>query len=856
MSTNVIQSSLASGELSTSLHARVDLTAYHAGVALMRNWFVDYRGGASTRPGTRFVAQCGFSGAAVRLVPFQFSTIQNYILEFGDHYLRIILSDGPVILAPQIVSNITNDIPAQMTVIAHGLTTGDAIYLETFGGGMLQLNQRSFLVSVIDVDHFIPTTYQGELIDTRTYAPFTGGTISKIYEVTSPYAAADLALLKYTQSADVITFTHPDYPIYNLIRHSNTNWTFDAVVVGSTIAAPGGLSTVVFGGAGLASYAYVVTAVDAAGNESIASAVADVVNAVDISATAGAIEFAWGAVAGAVSYNVYKANPAANLGGNAIPSGAQFGFMGTTVGIQIIDTNIVPDFTFTPPTHRDPFAGANYPSAVAYYQQRKVYGGSIANPETFWMSQTGIFDNFDTSSPTISSDAITGTLVSRQVNSIKYMISLPGGLVTLTGGGAWQISGGSGANSPVTPSSIVATPQAYNGCADIEPITINYDVLYVQAKGSIVRDLSYSFYTNIYTGTDLTVLSNHFFTGHTIKGWAYAEEPYKIIWAARDDGRFLSLTYLKEQEIKGWAQHETQGLVESVASIPEGTKDGVYFVVERKLRDFTVKYIERLEDREFPYGVEDAWCVDAGLKTSPSFTSSSVQLFPLDADFSGLTTISSDPGTFVVGHVGFTLRVAGGIFTVTNYLAPTVIEATCLRVPTGVIDGAPMIFASDEWSLDPSVSILYGLSHLDGWEVAILGDGNVFPNQTVVDGTITLSQPCSKIIVGVPFVPDLQTLDLDVGEPTIQGKRKNIAALTLRLDKSRGLSVGPTFDDLVEIKERSTQPMGQPIPLISGDERLTMRQYFNEEGRICIRQSYPLPATVLGIIPEIVLGDK
>jgi hypothetical protein len=74
----------------------------------------------------------------------------------------------------------------------------------------------------------------------------------------------------------------------------------------------------------------------------------------------------------------------------------------------------------------------------------------------------------------------------------------------LTAGGAWLLVGGA-ITSPiaVTPTNTVVVPQNYVGCADLPPIVINYDILYVQAKGSIVRDLAYNFWVNVYTFTTI-----------------------------------------------------------------------------------------------------------------------------------------------------------------------------------------------------------------------------------------------------------------------------------------------------------------------------------------------------------------
>jgi hypothetical protein len=107
LTANVIQGSFAAGELSPSLTARVDLAKYRTGAAMLRNFFVDYRGGASNRPGTRFLARCPKdSELNVRLIPFQYSTLQAYILEFGDHYMRVYKDGGLVTISPLAISDV------------------------------------------------------------------------------------------------------------------------------------------------------------------------------------------------------------------------------------------------------------------------------------------------------------------------------------------------------------------------------------------------------------------------------------------------------------------------------------------------------------------------------------------------------------------------------------------------------------------------------------------------------------------------------------------------------------------------------------------------------------------------------
>ncbi len=271
-----------------------------------------------------------------------------------------------------------------------------------------------------------------------------------------------------------------------------------------------------------------------------------------------------------------------------------------------------------------------YPGTVQYYQQRLVYANTINQPDTQYFSQTGLYNNFDVSSPTVDDDAITATPWAVQVNGIQFMVPSIQGLLTFMGNGIWMVSGGN--SLALTPSDINAQLQSGIGCSAImPPLVIGIHVLYVQAKGSIVRDIAFNFLYNVFQGTDITVFSNHLFLGYTLSQWAYAEEPYKVIWAVRNDGTMLSLTYIKEQEIEGWARHDTNGLFMGVCSVIEPPDnedvsfgieppvDVIYTIVKRYIPGTAstpagqwVYYAERANNRIWQ-NIEDCFCVDSGL---------------------------------------------------------------------------------------------------------------------------------------------------------------------------------------------------------------------------------------------------
>ncbi len=854
MAQPVILPAFAAGELSPSLYGRVDLAKYHTGAALLRNFFVDFRGGASTRPGTRFVGRT-VTNTENRLIPFTFSTLQAYALVFGNNTMRVVQDGGWVLEANLSITGITNANPGVFTtLVAHGYSVLQEVYISGVGG-MTEVNGRNFTIVSVTTYTFTLVDLYGNTIDTTLFTPYTsGGYVARVYTAVSPYAAADLALLKYSQTADTMTLTHATgaYEAYELTRSSPVNWTFTPVVYGSGTGAPT-ISSVTTSGAGTNTYyVYAVTALNKNGvTESVPSAQVSVGCAAPMSGNNTVHNTVnWTTLAGAIGYKIYRTLEAV---GTTPASGSLLGYIGSTdaTGVSFVDQNIIPDLSQTPPVNFNPFASGNNPFCSTYYQGRQVFGGSVNDVQALNFSKSSDYLNMDYSTPSRADDAIAASLISQQVNAIKHLVPTIS-LIALTSSGAWRIDGG-GQGAPVTPSSILALPQVYNGCSDVPPLLVNHDILYVQALGSIVRDLTYNFYVNIYTGTDVSALSNHFFYGHQITEWAWSEEPNRLVWAVRDDGILLGFTYFKEQDIYAWTRHDTNGLFQSVCSIPEGTENAVYMIVERFIEGQYVQYVERLASRvlgsDYPVGIPGdltkAWCVDAGLEyplTAPGST-----LTP--SGLTGTISLSSSTSYFTVGMVGDVVRINGGTATITTWASGLEVLAT---VTTPLLS----VWPTTNWTIATPTTVVTGLDHLDGMTVTGLADGGVISPRVVSNGSITLDFAATAIIIGLGFTCQMQTLPLDVGEPTIQGKRKKLAAVTLRVKDSRGLSVGPNFNSLLEMKEYGqTVPLGTAVPLVTADQRLIMTPQWTVPGQIAIQQSYPLPATVLAVIPEVTVGD-
>lgn len=976
-------------------------------------------------------------------------------------YMRIVYQGGMITEATQNISAITSNIaPAVLTITSHGYSVGDWIAIENVGG-VTSLNGLSWIVaSVPSANTLTLTDLFGNVFSTPlTYT--SGGTAARIYTIPSPYLAADIYWLKFTQSADTISFgcvnqtTLAEYLSYDLVRNGVTNWVFNEVTFAAGINAPGSLTvTALSSTTSNTFYSYVATAVSSAtGEESVASNIGTVENN-DISINAGSNSIKWAPVSGASSYNVYGATPIYSA---TIPIGVPYGYIGTALSTSFVDTNITADFTQVPPTHQDPFArgqitgvtvtaggsgyvqstvtysvststgsgfsgvpviaggvfvsfyienagegyapgdtitistggtgatatltigaeSGTYPAAVAYYQQRRVYAYTINDPNTYFMTKPGAYTNMDSSIPTTDADAIIGAPWAQQINGIQAMQPMLGGLMILTGLGAWFLTGGSA--TAITPSDQDAQAQAYNGCHNqISPIPINYDLLYVQSKGSIIRDLSYNFFTNVWTGLDKTVLSSHLFNYRQLLSWAYAEEPYKVIWAVRDDGIMLSYTYLKEQNVSAFARHDTNGFFVNVISINELPVDAIYVITKRYIVGEAqwAYYIERMDNRVWTNS-ENCFCVDAGVAlpltypaatlmpvsatgtsnissveigyggvgyTNPTitafdaapnnpgngatftatltagvitavtvntqglnYTPGYTQLTVTDPTGTGAVlnpiitnnvTFNASSGVFNGGMVGNVIRIGNssapvssgaaptingyGKAIITSYVSATQVIANIVSPITATIpndpNNMPVPATVNQWSVGTPATVITGLNHIEGMTVAVVGDGSYFGTMTVMGGTITLPVACSTCTVGLPFLPQLQTMYADMPQPgggTSQGKRKNIQQCSLRVVNSRGISVGVNrpdqsttpnnasipWNEMVEIKEMSGYTtMGQPLPLYTGDFwKINLPQPDADGqvyGQVAFQQSYPFPMSISGFSATYFLGDS
>lgn len=900
-STRDYHRSFSGGEISPNMYGRIDDNRYSTGAAYLRNFIALPQGPAQNRTGTVFVRETKGSVRA-RLIPFTYSMSQTMVIELGVNYIRFhtsaltLLNTGaatitlgvtncvvgsmykfglttyyckttltPVVTDPSI--DPTNWYPQSSTVFeipttytdselfdVHYVQSGDIITLvhpahkpaelRRYSSSRWAFTDVSFLASVNPPATVAIAATRGEQLTilgltTATPAVFTFPT-----GTTHQFALGDSVYVSGCAASAGAAFTDGFY-VVNSIPTAGVNLTLKTYDAGTQIAYTGTYTAssgrMQFGSriSDIDNY-YVVTSVSTGGTESAASTAVHIINNLYINGAYNTISWT---TTSAQRYNVYKRQ-----------SGL-YGYIGQTDGLSFTDNNIAPDMGITPPIYDTVFSSTgNYPGAVSYYEQRRVFAGTDNDPQYLWLTRSGTESDMSYSIPTTDIDRVAIRVSARESNTIRHVVPLTQ-LLLLTNAAEWRVSPSS--SDVITPSTISVRPQSYVGANTVQPQIVNNTVVYCSSRGGHVRELGYSWQSQGFITGDLSLRAAHLFDNFDIVDMCFAKSPQQILWFVSNNGKLLGLSYVPEEEIGAWHQHDTDGTFESCCAVAEGFEDAVYVVVRRNVNGSNVRYVERFGSRA--NSINNLVFTDSSLKYNGSLVTGTMTLsggttwgpsdtltltcsvfptflFPVATDLNDAIVISDAAGN------QYRCRIIG---TTSTAVAQVKVDGT---IPVALRNTATSLwtFARDTFT---------GLNHLEGKTVSILADGAVVPQQVVALGTVSLPRAASYITVGLPFQSDIQTLPLTMNVDGFgQGRMKNINKAWIKVFKSSGIFIGPDADHLVEYKQRTTETYGV-APNPQSDEVLVMlTPSWSNGGQIYIRQNDPLPLTVVGLTLEAAIG--
>jgi hypothetical protein len=837
------QVSFAAGEISPLAYGRTDHPRYASSLRRMVNFLATAVGAAKNRPGTRWIASTK-SNAVARRIPFVFSSDQTYVLEVGNGYIRFLQNGGLVI---------SGTAPYE---IASPFTTAMLPYL-----GWEQ------------VGDVMTICYGGQAGGVAAIAPRElkrlGHTNWTIGAVNTTAQASGLFNVGVDAPVPQPDATHPAkdwrWQVTLLYKDANGNG-FESAPLDLVPPAWGGGTTYAQG-----------DPVRYSGIDYTSLQAGNVGHQPDTSPTWWARGIVvWPDTPNKVSgdYSAFALGPS-SVTGILLYRGKQgvFGRIASAgpnshpvLGanhFQCTDDGGAPDFSSQPPQSTDPFGtpSGDYPSVVAFYEQRRVFGGHVFHPQRISGSKPGDYSNFDTTLFTQDDDAIVFDIASAQLDEIRHLISGPT-MLALSQSGLWRVRGFQG--SPLAPASVDLKRDARVGASRVRPALAGDDVLFVRERGSGVSGAIYDGNFERWRVSPLDVLAKHLFEGHTIVAVAFAQEPDSILWAVRDDGVLLGLTRIGDPAQGGvlaWHQHTTDGFVEDVCVVPEGTEDAVYLGVRRTINGATVRYHERMATR-LVTDVRTAVFLDASLQFDGRSSDGSTMTFLSDSTYAGGEegTITASAAKFFTGgadDVGDeivldTEGTAGGPFRLT-ILSVTDATHVRARLDTPNLPAAFQNVATPLWAF--ARDTMTSLDHLEGKSVTVLAEGKVQGPFTVAGGAIALAQPAYLAQIGLGYQSLLELLDVGTGGAELRNKQKTVHAITVEVHSSRGCWAGEDETNLFEADDQRTVADGfGPAPLLTGRLKIRIRDSASPDGRAVVVQKDPLPLCVTSITRHVSAG--
>lgn len=692
-----LQPSFSGGEWSPKVQGRTDNERSKTAAATITNYLPTTEGPLIRRPGFNYTgANVKDPSKPPNFIEFKFSQTQNYVLEFGDQYMRIFTNQAQI-----------------TTTSTHFKVSG------YYGTSDTPIHSSNFYAM-----RSSPLQLPGELMLTSSIV-----VSSTIFEIQTPYIHPDVFDLKVSQKEDTLFIVHSSYPTYKLQRFGNETWQLKHAffIDGpylpiNTYKTPGdslnvllaaGIAPFIVSPANVNQYDLVTGPIRTCSSVFI-SGTSNLHQVV----TAGSHNFQTGdkvvirGVAGASQVNngtstiasmfweIIKINNTAfELVGSAsagfaysgsgyiypalfqplaapdtfndvdrtislirADGGRAWGTIDTVTDMSrarvIVDGNFSPLVTGTSLTTMvgywqlspwSPLSG--YANAIALHQDRLFLSGTPQRPSRFDASVISEYENFQASGSSglvTDKNALNFNVAADQLDVIKWLKSDVQGLLGGSMSTEWCITPNNQGGA-LTPTTINAKNTSDFGSHNAAAVKAGNATLYVQAGQRRVRELNYFYQVDSYRSTDLSELADHM-TASGIKKLMVQREPISVIWGLREDGQLICMCYGRDdQALKvGWARasfggaSDTAGtapIVRSAAVIPspDGSYDQLWCSVQRFINGTSVVTIETMQ----PLYSEESKQEDAALLDCAGFYDSPVTITGISSPGSAVVTAAA-----------------------------------------------------------------------------------------------------------------------------------------------------------------------------------------------------------------------
>ena len=837
--------SFVSGEFSAKLDGRTDFEKYASGCKTLENMLVHPQGAAARRVGTQFIAEVKTSAAKTRLIPFEFSTTQTYILEFGNNYIRFFKDKGQIFSSGSAYEISTPYLTAELFEIKFA-QSADVMFLCHPNHEVMKLSRTahtSWTLTEVDFTDgpYLATNTTDTTLTPQQTATGTGKTItaSAVTGINGGvgWLATDVGrILKFNSGKAIITartnatvavatittaFTNTDATAaFNLGAFSNTtgfpscvSFFEQRLVFAGTTDEP---QTLYFSKSG--DYENMTTGTNA-DDAMVYTIASNQVNKI----------------------RYLKAVRTLLIG----TTGGEFSVSADGTDAAVTPTNVTIK-------RQSSFGAANVDAqpagnAVLFLQAAKRKIRELAYN---YDSDGYVAPDLTILNETVTKSGITEMAFQQSPDNILWCVREDGVLAGLT----YQR----------TDNVVAWHRHILGGRSDT-------------TKNIIQQQISFTANTTIVNGTNNTItLSSHGLATNDPIYYYAAANPItgissgSLYYVIRTDANTIKLATTAARSAAGTAISLTGPSTASTQFIYQGvnissnviysddhgfkTGDIIFYdnvgTTIGGLSENVPYYVSRVDDDQFKL-YTDSKLVHVVSLTS-AHTSEQTDNILQDAKVESIASISGDLNEDELWVI--TQRwVNGAIKRYVECFSEFDFDET-----------APEDFKFLDSHLSYSgvaVSSVSGLSHLEGETVYILADGATHATKVVASGAITLDRPSRKVTVGLPYNSVLQTMRIEAGagqyEGTAQGKIKRISKVILRLFETVGAKVGPSLDSLETVPFRTTSgAMDLPVStFLAGDKEVEFTDDYNTDGFIFVKQDQALPLTVLALYPTIVTSD-
>jgi hypothetical protein len=804
MSVYPIQANFTRGELGPRLHGRTDLDHYQAGLVSALNWQVLKEGGVRRRVGTLYAGPVKDHNKRVRLGKFEFSTLQSYILEFGDRYIRFWTNGGRVEVAGVPVEVTTPYLESDLQKIRTA-GAGDEVFMVCEGYAPRILTRMSetewSLSDYVAKDGPYLDAHDGQTILTPSARnALSSGSISSsgsnesnlldlnpksdwsqgggaVSTVTINLGAGNAEVSdSYSLQADDVA-PH-QAPSEFKLHGSNNNSTWVALDSRSNETGWGRHEIRHFDFDNTIAFRYYRLTITAAEDETDKRIAEWFINRAGDDQTPFQIT-----ASSTDGINDDTGFQPSDVGRSLQVTGSD----GETRWCQITSvsstTEILVRMYGKCLADMDSFSrwrlsqwsdALGWPQQVAFFEDRLTFAASASYPRTLWASQTGDYDNMGVSSPALDTDALNMTMNGGQLNQIQW-VAEGFDLLLGTSGATRSIRANDG-NSAITNENKRQRRETHEKCAAIEPVFVGETAFFVEASRKALHEFFYDFNNNGYRTPELSILSSHLLSAG-ISELSWQASPEGLLYAVTDDGKLAVTALEKAQKVAGMTPFEIAGgsadavgIVESIQTIASDTADQTWLVVRRTINGNTVRYIEYFSHWEDGDAVEDGVFADSALQ------------------FSGSDVLS-----------------------------------------------------------------ISGADHLEGEHVGVLADGVDLGDIPVTDGNVVLPTNLSaeKITIGLRYKSHGETLRLPQAgnrDGTALGRRKSVSSVALDVLETAGLRVG-TKARLEDVTARAmTDHLDSSRLLKSGVYAVPGQDSWRNGGACVFETTAMYPATVRAVL--------